>query len=220
MYYDTLQIKIVGYKPVTYYMPCAIIPSSVKTHVSRAEGFTTKTLCMAIVCPVETKYTIYSVDNASVNSDAGEDNAGDDNAGDGSDDKDRRTVNSHYHQTWDQCTYGDAGSRPWTMANALTTPENPMDVYNEGSIGSSSSSILPIDDDSNPFVVYSNTSTQKPDVGDTAPYDNSDGILSRKNPIEDEILPEDRFHSKDAGSQFHINQREQAIVDKREKHEQ
>jgi hypothetical protein len=46
-----------------------------------------------------------------------------------------------------------------------------------------------------------------------------DSSSSTVEDIDSMELPEDRFHKKDAASTFLINQREQAVKDKWEKHE-
>jgi hypothetical protein len=136
----------------------------------------------------------------------------------------------------------DPGSKPWLVSQALSDEND--DVHNNSSSrglsnpyrrssssrkenfgnveGETSSSSFPEDkfhiplpDDVDPYTgmqydypVPTSSSSSKPAAA-----------TATKEEIEEQELPEDRFHRKDAGSQFILQQREQTKKDKWEKYE-
>ena len=180
------------------------MPNKVKSKLTRVPGSTTVILRYILLCPIDKKYITYL------------------STGSGS---------PHSIQSWELLTHGDPGSRPWLMSNAFSNNDpNDKSIYDETLKKSTLNEQVTINNNydsynNNPFVVYAqpNGASLAPSAGsfDTntnTNLTNKNGILTNKDPIESEILPEDKFHSKDAGSQYIINQREQAIQDKRDKH--
>ena len=132
----------------------------------------------------------------------------------------------------------DAGSKAWLLAQALSGDGD------EGEAGGTSSSSG--DAPAHPYKTgKSSANLIEPSEGNGAKGNNNDqypedkfhlqlgddvdqytGVPLGYDPKEEAkknidgmILPEDRFHQKDAASSFLINQREQAKKDKWEKHE-
>jgi len=197
-----LQIRIVGYKPVTFYFPCAVLAQKLTSRLTRAVGATTKTLRLLIRCPLDRRQEV-EVPATHAHYDL---------------------VANHIVHNWDGLANGDPGSRLWLVANALDGgADGTYNPYADeaGAIPKTvQNDVLSGFEDQ--FVVYSNSSVPRTSEdtgassGSLLPSD-SGGVLAKRNPIDDEILPEDRFHVKDASSQYIINQREQAIADKHTK---
>lgn len=103
----------------------------------------------------------------------------------------------------------DAGSKPWLLAQALGD-NNPYD---------SSSSRLP--NSAHPAKGSQSMDDRLPEerfhLSLPADVDQYTGV--KLDDAGEEVLPEDRFHQKDASSTFLINQRDQARKDKWAKHE-
>ena len=174
---------------MTYYFPCAIIPNKVKSKLTRVPGSTTTVLRYVLLCPIDKNLIAYLSNNETI-------------------------------QQWELLTNGDPGSRPWLMSNAFHDDTNGHNksIY-EQQYNLRSNTLEPLSNDVNPFVVYAQPNGMQvaPSAGSFDSNSNT-GILTKKADIDAEILPEDKFHSKDAGSQYIINQREQSIQDKRDKH--
>jgi hypothetical protein len=202
-----LQVRVVGYKPVTYYFPCAVQPQLLASRLTRAVGATTKTLRLLVHCPLDRRQEVQVPEtHAHYN-----------------------LVPHHIVHSWDALNNGDPGSRLWLVANALKTDgeggaANPYAVdqadLDAAVARAARSEVLTGFEDQ--FVVYSNSAVPRTaaDVGASSgslPASATSGVMARKSAIDDEILPEDRFHVKDASSQYIINQREQAIADKHTK---
>jgi hypothetical protein len=105
----------------------------------------------------------------------------------------------------------DPGSKHWLLSRALTG-DTESDAYNPYA-ASSGSSEAKLDSDG----------TAKPVVNDDpfhlkapAPYERVEPSVTAA-PDEGD-LPEDRFHKKDASSQYYVNLREQGVEDKWAKH--
>lgn len=199
-----LQIRILGYKPVTLYFPCAVLPQKLTSRLTRAVGATTKTLRLLIRCPLDRRHEVEVPETHAH----------------------YKLMKNHIVQNWDGLVNGDPGSRLWLVAAALDGGSDGSTVVNPYSHDATvaktvQSEILTGFEDL--FVVYSNSSMARTgavagtSVGSLPGGSDSNGVLAKHNPIDDEILPEDRFHSKDASSQYIINQREQAIADKHAK---
>lgn len=213
-----IQIKINGYKPTTFYLPTAIKPNDIKSVLDRSTGgYTSKVLRISISLPIDRSNDIEIP---------------------------MRLVRSHNGYTkgypneqgetvilnrWDDVTNGDAGSRPWLVANALNS-DNGGANYNPYASSDANNAKVEVDNNGIPlpftavnkmfdqindhFVVYSKNA--KPGIGKTS--GKSSAAILREQ--DEEILPEDRFHQKDAGSQYIIQQREQEIANKHSKHEE
>ena len=139
----------------------------------------------------------------------------------------------------DICTLPDAGSKPWLLAHALHGEHDPYGVGKdssappEGSEDGSSRNIGTAEDLDDhlpedrfhiklPKGVDQYTGVRLGGDGDAEggkkkQVQNLNDVLKSKE--EDELLPEDMFHKRDAASSVIIHQREQAIKDKWAKHE-
>ncbi len=133
---------------------------------------------------------------------------------------------------WDDVA--DAGSKPWLLAQALATDDssenggNPMGVstnpYRSQAAAGTTTGAARVGNVLGDSYQEDKFHLRLPD--DVDPYtgvklDGDAGSKERKNvlPPEEQILPEDRFHQKDASSSYLINQREQAKKDKWDKYE-
>lgn len=103
----------------------------------------------------------------------------------------------------------DAGSKQWLMADALRG-DGDTSAYDLIDVSSKKNGDGIISDD--------DTDAMQEDKFRILP-DNVDAYTGLPLEEEDDTLPEDRWHKKDAQSLFHINQREDAIKEKWEKHE-
>jgi hypothetical protein len=141
--------------------------------------------------------------------------------------------------SWD--SQADYGSKPWLVGKALMTAadsssssesESLHHLYGHGDYdngtggggggreaGSSSAGVgtSAADDDALPEDRFHVNLPANVDKYTGLRIDDNNN--NNNNNEDDTELPEDRFHRKDASSQFIINQREQAIKDKQEKYE-
>ena len=108
----------------------------------------------------------------------------------------------------------DAGSKPWLVDRALTevsgpdyNPYEPISDFENKAKGAEQSTVS---DDSN-ILPEDRFHLRMP-----SNVDQYTGVA--RDDDDDEQLPEDRFHKTDASSQYLINQREQAVKDKWDKH--
>lgn len=114
----------------------------------------------------------------------------------------------------------DAGSKPWLIAQALSERAESTDclgVYDfekSATCLDPNSNVLHADN-----IMSNNDDTFAEDRFHIKLPSNVDQYTGVKLHEEEEELPEDRFHKKDAASSYLINQREQAVKDKWAKHE-
>lgn len=102
----------------------------------------------------------------------------------------------------------DAGSKQWLMADALRgdNDASAYDIIDDSSKNNNNNGEVQDDD------------TMQEDKFRILP-DNVDAYTGLPLEEDDDVLPEDKWHKKDAQSLFHINQREDSIKEKWEKHE-
>jgi hypothetical protein len=130
----------------------------------------------------------------------------------------------------------DPGSKTWLISQALSSEsEDRVEVnpYRHSSASSSSSSRNEKVNKQNEKAAVSNELAEDkfhiPMPSNVDPYtglkydyevEEEGGDTTSKEAIEEMDLPEDRFHKKDAGSQFILSQREQTKKEKWDRHEQ
>jgi hypothetical protein len=135
----------------------------------------------------------------------------------------------------------DPGSKTWLVSQALSSEEDRVEAnpYRHSSSSSSSSSRVPVKKQHERAGAVSNELAEDkfhiPMPSNVDPYtglkydyeveeeEEEEGRgtdTTSKEAIEEMDLPEDRFHKKDAGSQFILSQREQTKKEKWDRHEQ
>mmetsp|Transcript_24890 Transcript_24890/g.41478 ORF Transcript_24890/g.41478 Transcript_24890/m.41478 type:complete len:714 (-) Transcript_24890:90-2231(-) len=175
-------------------------------------------------------------------------------------------------RSWDE--HADAGSKPWLMAQALSTTADEATTAavagaNAGGHADKGVSYNPyLDEYSNSMMMHGVNLRKQNTAGDGGsgslsveesgggfaedrfhlklpdnvdqytglPFDEAVGVggtsstqqqdrkaseaeAATRETVEEQELPEDRFHARDAGSAYHIQQREQSRKDKWDKHE-
>lgn len=191
-----LQVKLPGYKFVNYFLPCAIDPNTAKCTLQRPTGSASR-IMLEISLPI---------------------------------DKDIIADNENNGWTQSMTTHADPGSKPWLIAAALSSPTTGP-AEDSSTVGNGIENPYKRSVDSITTADSSSTvgKAQVTDV-DTLPEDRFHiklpdnvnkytGLAMDDDVKEPTELPEDRFHKRDAGSSYYINQREESVKEKRDKHE-
>jgi hypothetical protein len=113
----------------------------------------------------------------------------------------------------------DAGSKPWLIAQALSERADRTDCLGVYDFEKSTPCLSSDSDDLHTDNTISNDEGFDEDRFHIKLPSNVDQYTGVKLDEEEEELPEDRFHKKDAASSYIISQREQAVKDKWAKHE-
>lgn len=113
----------------------------------------------------------------------------------------------------------DAGSKPWLIAQALSEGADSTDCLAVYDLEKRTPCL-----NSDSDVLHTDNTVSNNDDFDEDRFhiklpSNVDQYTGVKLDEEEEELPEDRFHKKDAASSYLISQREQAVKDKWAKHE-
>jgi hypothetical protein len=140
---------------------------------------------------------------------------------------------------WDSAP--DAGSKQWLVTNALRSGDGDDDTFNPYdeqavAVATAAAAAAAAAAASGSGLASSSSISKQAASEETLPEDRfhirlpsdvdpytgqrvASGGGSNGAELDDVELPEDRFHRKDAGSQYLIQQREQAVKDKWDKHE-
>jgi len=106
----------------------------------------------------------------------------------------------------------DPGSKPWLLSNALANDGDSTD-YNPYSC---TKDVTPIDGQNAGQLADGTYAEDRFHVRLPSNVDQYTGHVEQNQ--DDGELPEERFHKQDATSQYHIQQREQGVKDKWDKH--